>query len=216
MSYLSAPKLGTTNNHVMKLKNKKVATLAATLITLGSLAGGANAAITFATVNGDDLEVNIDAPITFNVTTTSSNSGFWGIVLEDVYTSDQTDNSTFTVSATSTISFGATTSTGPILAGVSTGVGLPGARDIMLLWQTPSSAPTAGSTVTVSSGKYTIGDAGATLPDVTGNINAALISTASFTAQGATTTVSVVPEPSSALLLGFGALGVLARRRRAH
>lgn len=73
----------------MKLKHTKVATLAATLITFGSLAGGANGAILINDEGGGTYQAVIN-PITISITNTVGDVGF--LVFEDYFTSNSTSS----------------------------------------------------------------------------------------------------------------------------
>lgn len=64
---------------------QKVRTLAVTLFTIGSLAGGANAAISFTDLGGGAAEVSFDS-ITFTVTEDNDNFNF--IVFENFFAAD--------------------------------------------------------------------------------------------------------------------------------
>ena len=85
-------------------------------------------------------------------------------------------------------------------------------QDVFFLWQTGEGQPATTSTMTLKAGTR-ISSTGidATIPDGTGNFEVRMINS-SFNFIGEAGTA--VPEPSSAILLGAGALGLMIRRRR--
>lgn len=200
----------------MKLKHTKVATLAATLITFGSLAGGANAAISFTSM-GNDLVVNITSPISFSVTTALATDTRWGLRLENVFTVAQSTN-IVPGSTTSTIDLAGTTSTttlnqhGVFTFGSTTG------QDLFVFWNPPSYTPTINDSISISSGTFTLNgflDSGISPDTVATSTTASIIQGANGKAIASTSVALLaIPEPSSALLLGLGALSLLARRKR--
>ncbi|MGJ8672100.1 PEP-CTERM sorting domain-containing protein [Rubritalea sp.] len=183
---------------------KKVATLAATLITIGSLVGGANAAMTM-TINevGNDLVFSYSGTLDSWTSDSPSSGTFVQSTPSNFYslTGDHDDYITSGI----VLDSGNWTSTS-LSGGVKSGdnFGFDGSY-----WYASGPLYTAGTQITGSAtytntsyatAGFTIGDSG------------------SFSGGGNTVSfqVAAVPEPSSALLVGLGALSFVVRRRRTN
>ena len=191
--------------------------LAATLITFGSLAGGANAAITFSQEAGTGvLEVHFSQAISFNVTT-SANFNIYNVVLEDVYSVNQTENwgnlSTTTSTTTLTLNNPGSIQNSTCFDGGILSFGALDLNDLGLIFVFPSSQTVGiGDTFLLSAGTYSF-EKPLPLPDVT-SFSAYVVKGSDISQVSNSVPVSSIPEPSSALLVGLGALGLVASRRR--
>jgi hypothetical protein len=201
----------------MKLKYTKVTTLAATLIIFGSLAGGANAAVIFSNPGGK-LNVTFTDAVDYTVNS-SHTEDFYHLVIRDVYTSDQPSNfantvanSTVTLTHINSGSANATPNDSAQYSGIS-GYSLPDNNDLILGFRWSSDLTvTSGDTFTLSAGTYST-NRNIALPDS----NAASFDTLlidGFRFNQVTSVQTLIPEPSSALLVGLSALGLAVARRR--
>lgn len=194
----------------MKIKHTKAAILAASLISLGTLAGGANAAITLSDVSATSNTITFTIAGTIDGPAPAANTNF-------LFLSSSIDGASFL----SAQDFAPGTS----------GSGLIGGSAITLFFIENSSGNDRLSFGTISpfsagdsvSGTFTITtasniiDPAALLDDgvslhwgrVTSDASVGA-STHTGTFQGAFN----VPEPSSALLLGLSAFGLTVARRR--
>ena len=201
----------------MKLKYTKVTTLAATLIIFGSLAGGANAAVIFSNPGGK-LNVTFTDAVDYTVNS-SHTEDYYHLVIRDVYTSDQPSNfantiasSTVTLTHINSGSANATPNDSAQYSGIS-GYSVPDNNDLILGFRWNSDLTvTSGDTFTLSAGTYST-NRNIALPDS----NAASFDTLlidGFQFNQATSVQTLIPEPSSALLVGLSALGLAVARRR--
>jgi PEP-CTERM motif len=196
-------------------KLKSIRTIAATLITFSSLAGGAKAAVlvNFSGGGGTPLTITFPQAITFTLTT-SYNGGaliLVGVGQSPGYAFAGFTNTSFTSltdsSPTGSISAAANTfysnfgllgdnSAAGSVGGI--GIGLAGmsSGETVSFGAGSSISSTENVAATFASGSYNVG-----LHNI-GNGN--LISTPAVT----------IPEPSLTLLLGLGGVGLVARRRR--
>lgn len=193
---------------------RKLATLAATLTTFGSLAGGANAAITFESIGSNQYRANFD-PITFNVTT---NTSAFYISFEDFFTTSSgsfgsaiSGDFSYSLNGASSVTVNHTSSSGTV--SFSPG-GITDANDLYFNF---SGGPLVdiGDTISISGNNLVFSTASIGGIPNSGTFNATLANSA-FTAISNDVAVSLVsvPEPSSTLLLGLGALGFVFRRKR--
>ena len=201
----------------MKLKYTKVATLAATLIIFGSLAGGANAAVIFSNPGGK-LNVTFTDAVDYTVNS-SHTEDYYHLVIRDVYTSDQPSNfantiasSTVTLTHINSGSANATPNDSAQYSGIS-GYSVPDNNDLILGFRWNSDLTvTSGDTFTLSAGTYST-NRNIALPDSNAaSFDTLLIEGAQF--NQATSVQTLIPEPSSALLVGLSALGLAVARRR--
>ncbi|MDB4300810.1 PEP-CTERM sorting domain-containing protein [bacterium] len=190
----------------MKLKQTKVATLAATLITFGSLAGGANAALTI--TNFDLQSTSISFDISGTIEGPAPSEGLSYLFFVDANGNGDYDDAPF---QTPTI-----------------------AQNIAVNGSTPAVSSMWIENADITEDRITLhNDSLWNVGDVlSGSFSASWaspIDTAPLTngmevrwgrnkgtaLQGTLQgTASAVPEPSSALLLGLSTLGVVARRKR--
>lgn len=201
------------HNFQMKPKNRKVATLAVTLITVGSLAGGANAAIVMGTNNGDGTWTA--GGTTFSLVLRP----FGGVVVSEVTTSSfnvydqrwrrdtnvtQSPRSAFTLQHPYQID-GSGLRDGAVIG-----------SDNWLLLSSQTGAITSdynfalqlsigsdGTSIADDSIVMVWYDDSPSAPDVLAGVTAF-----------SQITASPIPEPSSALLLGLGAFGLITGRKR--
>ncbi|MDB4618199.1 PEP-CTERM sorting domain-containing protein [Akkermansiaceae bacterium] len=219
----------------MKLKHTKVANLAATLIAFGSLAGGANGTIvltfsapsstsTIVTVSGSGSAVLTATSGVWNDTSIFGGVTFRGITFFNVSGNPLNGNLNgdpefATITSDLQASNGVSSITVDLMQLDDDGSG-SGSDELGLRF---SSAPSfmIGETITFSgSATFDVSSAGATFADF--NIGSySPLTTARWANNFALSDFSngivitdAIPEPSSALLLGFGALGLAARRYR--
>ena len=190
----------------MKHTLKSVRALAATLITLGSLAGGANAAVTATTFgSGASGNITIDLP-QINFTATSSFSGGVLALVFDEAQPNSGNNRSGNFN-------------GPNLGGGAINfIADSGYIGVDITQNDPyivtvSAAPfNMGDTVSFAGGTSFMTSAEIDL-DVFASGSYEVFLTDDFGSRLSANGVAV-PEPTSALLLGFGALGIVASRRR--
>lgn len=183
----------------MKLKHTKVATLAATLITFGSLAGGANAAVTVHLSDGGSGSTNMS--ISASGTVIAVNSWF-------VY---ETLTPTF---------HGTANYDNIVIADIPTGAGSPPLNRLRIrdnfasgsYFQLWTGSPSVNSPFDLSSmnGTYNVPVDFSLLNEGTWT----LTYSSGMDVGEVNLTVGAVPEPSSTLLLGLGALAIVVRRKR--
>ena len=192
----------------MKHALKSATTLVATLITVGSFAGGANAA----TLTFGDSQVFPAAGYTesgFVVTATSSSNAIFAPGIDGIFSSHfltfDAPNTAITISSASSEVFSFTSTD----LGLSFTSGAVASADVTFL----GTLATGG---TVSQTFFNV----TTLQNVQLNWDGLTSLTVSGTADPGLDNMvfngSAVPEPSSALLLGLGAFGLVSRRRRSH
>jgi hypothetical protein len=205
---------------------KSLRSLSATLITFGSLTGGANAAVIQVDFDGgaDSLFTQSDGDITA-ITTTPNTFGTLGYFTQNLLCIGNADGDTSGMpttygifntdaagnfSSAQTLSLGAVVSdalgtTGwGIIAGTASFPGLA-SGDHFIGFET--------STGHFGYMNITLADDGTdSVATDSIAINYAFVETNS----GQSITVSAIPEPSSALLMGLAVLGMVARRKRAY
>ena len=224
----------------MKIRQKKVASLAATLITFGSLAGGANGAVLTFDIDGLTDSLGVDQSYGDRITTTTSGSftygsaegftpnvevsygdndpSFWtagyGNLTNVLY--DETDVTGFI-----TISFVADPGFEVVLHGfdLATFSGSDDTIDLVGVGVAPlSSSLFEDTNAVISATTSTVYNFLTPLQDseLVITIDARNIGGLSdnIGIDNITFSQVAIPEPSSALLLGLGALGIVARRRR--
>jgi hypothetical protein len=188
---------------------RTVATLAATLLTFGSLANGA---VTVSNIGGTQYLADIGT-IAFNVTTSGL---FRAVTVEDFYTGPNVDTSStplvsnifYSINGGSATALSLTTNSGSY--GDTFGIWDPNDFVFASLTGIPVSI---GDSV-VFTGTFTFDAFGLTAPALVAGDLDTYLSDVTLGVNFAAGTVNAVPEPSSVMLLGLGALGVMARRRR--
>lgn len=203
------------NTFFMKLKHTKVATLAATLITFGSLAGGANGAILINDEGGGTYQAVIN-PITISITNTVGDVGF--LVFEDYFTSNSTSsgnainptNMTISINGGPAVNLSQSSFTGKISSTFSSF----DQNDLFFDFNNGASRQSliAGDIVEIG-GDFRFSGISDGVASSATSVTAYLVNGSSSIAGSTTVNISSVPEPSSALLLGLGALGIVARRK---
>lgn len=202
----------------MKNTINTMCALATTLITFGSLAGGANAAVLFSvnSTNANDLDVTITAPIEIAFNTTSTKSKF-GFVFQSVFSAPQGTN--LSPAANNTVpliysgDMSSTTNASSSVSGTVSAASISN-TDLLITWNYPSSYVfLAGETLTAGIGTYTLDNflVSGSIPDVT--VTTALIVNGD-TGASFSNPIVVVPEPSSGILLGVATLVIVFFRRR--
>lgn len=196
----------------MKHRLKSMSALAATLITFGSLAGGASAAIVVnITDNGVNLTMTATGTYDFSSLTPNSGSGLGA----NAGVGPAIDSGGYGWEASGV---------GYILSPFSgTLTGLSNAFPASFVSTTnPFWINVATSSISFGAGTLAVGSVnesatfnGATLASL-GMISGQSISATWTGGDSITIQTSAVPEPSSALLFGFAALGFAARRRRTN
>mgnify|MGYP000014664951 CR=1 FL=1 len=203
----------------MKATNT-MATLTATLITFGSLVGGANAAIT---VSGLFSDGSADISITQDITYTVTVGGvFTGLVLDEWLTYDGSQQTSGLVDSNRN-SYSVEISINGMINQLVNGWsfvenhGLAAFNDLTIndgYFAASTMRPTlmVGDTITIRASTWDV--------DSISGFNQASVGTFSgdtflISSNGTRlTNIVAVPEPSASLLLGLGALGLVARRKR--
>lgn len=191
---------------------RKLTSLATILITFASLAGGANAAITVTNISGDDYLADIGT-LNFTVTTAGV---FRVLTVEDYYVGPNTDristplmsNITYSLNGSAPVSIDLIANSGSY--GSTIGVWDP--NDF--LFATASGISVSMGDQISLSGTFTFNASGLTSPVANPGDLVSTLAEVDLTTVLSNGTVSSVPEASSALLLGIGALGIISRRKR--
>ena len=194
----------------MKPKLKSLSTLAATLITFGSLVGGADAAITITiTDDGTNLTMSATGTYDFSAASIPTNQNH-ALGTESacapsigVYGWETgAGSNTFAISSSGSLT--ATDSKFPADSATTTNPFFIDLNNGIIVFK--SSAPLTGS---VNESATFLNTTLASMGMVSGESM-----TVSWTGDSVTIQTSAIPEPSSALLLGLGASGLAGLRRR--
>jgi hypothetical protein len=199
-----------TNTFSMKTKYNKVATLAATLITFGSLAGGANGALII-TDNGSTI--TLDWNETLVTTSVVSGGALHNLIYENMFSAAPAHSRSNPIIS----SFSSSITVNGIEASPTIWTGWnyrPGEADLLdtqqiaIIWN-PTISAGVGDTLVFTGSMTLNSDSFYTVPDQAPSI-------VWFGSQGVkfTADTAVVPEPSSTFLIGLGVLGFASRRRR--
>lgn len=194
----------------MKIQTRVNATLAATLITFGALVGGANAAIVMTiTDDGTDLTMTATGSYDFSAVGDNGTDKVFGV----------------NAGVTPTLGgYGWETTANTLSLTVSYSGSLTGSSNAFPATSVTTTNPfyfdTGGSVIRFAAGAPLTGTvnetaifAGVTLASL-GMVAGESVSV-TWTGDSATIqTTTPVPEPSSSLLFGLGALGLVVRRRR--
>jgi len=187
----------------MKIKHTKVAALASTLITFGSLTGGAEAAVI---INFEELGGGVIATTSGSIVVPNTfANNFSGTV-------NATDPDTFLYATGSVDRYtgGTNPSVGPTIQ-ANTASGSTFGFDVSSFY-VAASTPVGSSYTPNTTWTWTSAD----LASIgLGSLDST--PTLAFTTSEGDTisfTATTVPEPSSAFLLGLGALGLVSRRKR--
>ncbi len=195
----------------MKHSIKSARTAATALFAIGSLAGGANGATLF-TQSGNNLTVTITSPISFTVTTNTATPSFLAIRFIDVFSAPAPRISS--IPTFNSISISSSNAT-PVTTSTTNNKGVFNfgqidANDFAISWSGVNTVLN-GDFVTISTGSLTLTNyfPAGTIPNIT-------VSSVQLTNRvgNAISNIVTIPEPSSALLLGLGSLGLVTRRRR--
>ncbi|MCP5533947.1 MAG: PEP-CTERM sorting domain-containing protein [Akkermansiaceae bacterium] len=185
---------------------RKPLALAATLITLGSLAGGAGAAVT---ITQFDVTTN---SITVSITGDLSGITPGSTDPDRLYIGVPGDNDWILFQGTATVGSIQASNAGASTSHLAGSYG-SGGDFIRIGWATPLTQSDSFSgqfTITASNGAFVPANLNPADLVVTWSFNSATIMPDVSTLAGG----SAVPEPSSALFVGLAALGLTARRRR--
>lgn len=212
---------------MLNKRNTPAHILLASALMLPMLTSAANAAIVLSVGTDDpnDLVVTITESIVIPVslpsgTTETPTDNRWGIRLENVFTTAQAKflvlgEATSTMTVPAGVSFNLVPrDSGVYFYGDSTG------KDLILSWMfLQHSALTPGQTGTVSTGNYVLKGflSSGNMPDTgASSVTVSFIESGRGQGYGSTSVAysSPIPEPSSALVLGLGALAAGLRRRR--
>ena len=197
----------------MKHTLKTVRALAGTLITFGSLAGGANAAITFSGDLVAGLTVSVSSPVIFTVDQNAGGLDTIFLGFQDVYSSDQPFDNQVIISQPITLTLNGGTPVSATSFLHSNIVGEVSPRDFFVGFNFSGQSVSVGDVFVLSSGSAT-SNPNFDIPDAVG----ATVELDLFDGNNGNTLTSgatvSVPEPSSAVLFGLGTLGIVALRRR--
>jgi hypothetical protein len=205
------------NETAMEHIHKSMYKFAATLATIALLAGPASGALMF-WQSGDDLLVANDTVIRWTPGVNGSKTAFWGLSFETAYTTPNPERVFINPGGGMELSLGGSTTSGTLNWGVRTvDILQSSSRSFSMSFAGGPNSITALDEIELSIGTATISNwfsSGGRLPDNSGAALVYLLDTAvggqRFGAPG-NVVISVVPEPSSIVLLGLAALFFVAR-----
>ena len=195
-------------------RTRKVRSLTAAMLTFGSLVGGANGAIVLSDAGGF-AQVTFTAPITFeatgSVTGGTFDPRFFGLIAEDYFTSD---TAAFTGNPTSggiTTSNSAST-IAPVISTNAPTLNLYDRNDLIISFDVFSDI-NVGDFITFEASSFVSNISFSSLPGTT-NSPVSLTMVNNFNQAISASQTVAIPEPSSTILVGIGAVALAGLRRR--
>ena len=189
--------------------SKSARAIAAILTIFGSLVGASHGAIVLSDVGGF-AQVAFTAPITFQATdTVSGPPAFFNLIAEDYFTSD-----TPPVTGNATSGGITTSNSANTIAVISTNsaeLNLYDRNDLLISFSA-GSAINVGGFITFQASSFVSDISFASLPGV--NDSASVTMTNNFNQAISGSQIIAIPEPSSSIFVGIGALACLGVRRR--